>query len=90
LLNLHYIDRKFDSRPQEGEGIEGLGRLVVVGHAEGWDKTELDGQLDGNTRSCTITYTRSGRKLAAAFVHRDLEGLRAEVEFERATRGATS
>jgi NADPH-dependent 2,4-dienoyl-CoA reductase/sulfur reductase-like enzyme/nitrite reductase/ring-hydroxylating ferredoxin subunit len=64
--------------------------LAYVGHAEGWDKAELDGQLDGDTRNCTITYSRSGRKLAAAFVHRDLEGLRAEVEFERATRGETS
>ena len=64
--------------------------LAYVGHAERWDKAELDGQLDLDTRDCTITYSRGGKKLAAAFVHRDLEGLRAEVEFERATGGETS
>jgi NADPH-dependent 2,4-dienoyl-CoA reductase/sulfur reductase-like enzyme/nitrite reductase/ring-hydroxylating ferredoxin subunit len=61
--------------------------LAYVGHAERFDEAKLDGQLDAVTRDCTITYRRGGRKLAVAFVHRDLEGLRAEVEFEMATRG---
>jgi hypothetical protein len=39
------------------------------------------GQLDA--RDCTITYRRDGQKLAVAVIHRDLEGLRAEVSFER-------
>ena len=63
--------------------------LAYVGHAERWDKAEIDGQLDA--RDCTITYWNGGRKLAVALIHRDLEGLRAEVEFERtiaATRAA--
>jgi NADPH-dependent 2,4-dienoyl-CoA reductase/sulfur reductase-like enzyme/nitrite reductase/ring-hydroxylating ferredoxin subunit len=55
--------------------------LAYVGHAERFDKVEIDGQLDA--RDCTITYRRSGQKLAVAVIHRDLEGLRAEVEFER-------
>jgi hypothetical protein len=46
------------------------------------DGCEIDGSLD--RRDCTITYRRAGKKLAVAVVHRDLEGLRAEVEFERA------
>jgi apoptosis-inducing factor 3 len=57
--------------------------LAYVGHAEGWDRADIDGQLDAKTRDCTITYRRAGKKLAVAVVHRDLEGLRAEVEFER-------
>ena len=55
-----------------------------VGHAERWDQAQLDGQLEGEARDCTITYSREGKKLAMAFVHRDLAGLQAEVAFERA------
>jgi apoptosis-inducing factor 3 len=58
--------------------------IAYVGHAERWDSAEIDGQLETKTRNCTITYRRDGKKLAVAVVHRDLQGLRAEVEFERA------
>lgn len=57
--------------------------LAYVGHAEHWDRAEIDGQLDAETRNCTITYRRHGKKRAVAVVHRDLEGVRVEVEFER-------
>jgi NADPH-dependent 2,4-dienoyl-CoA reductase/sulfur reductase-like enzyme len=56
--------------------------LAYVGHAERWDEAQLDGLLDAGTQDCTITYRRGGRKLAVAVVHRDLDGLHAEVEFE--------
>jgi NADPH-dependent 2,4-dienoyl-CoA reductase/sulfur reductase-like enzyme/nitrite reductase/ring-hydroxylating ferredoxin subunit len=55
--------------------------LGYVGHAERWDTVDVEGQLAA--RDCTITYRRSNQKLALAVVHRDLEGVRAEVEFER-------
>jgi hypothetical protein len=55
--------------------------LAYVGHAERWDKAQIDGDLA--KRDCSITYSRGGKELAVAVIHRDLAGLRAEVEFER-------
>jgi len=62
--------------------------LAYVGHAERYDEVHVDGDLAA--RDCTISYRRAGRKLAVAVVHRDLEGLRAEVEFERANLQGTT
>ena len=62
--------------------------LAYVGHAERWDRADMDGQLDADTRDCTITYSHGGKKLAVALIRRDLEGLRAEVEFENVMRGS--
>ena len=56
--------------------------LAYVGHAEGFDRVEIDGSLEA--KDCKITYRRGDKTLATAFVHRDLAGLHAEVEFERA------
>jgi len=55
--------------------------LAYVGHAERWDEAEVEGSLEN--RNCTISYRLGGRELARAFVHRDLDGLRAELGFER-------
>ena len=59
--------------------------LAYVGHAEKWDVAQLDGQLNADTQDCTITYRRGDATLAVAVVHRDRQGLEAEVAFERAT-----
>lgn len=61
--------------------------LAYVGHAERFDKVEIDGELD--KRDCTISYEWRGRKLATAVVHRDLAGLYAEVDFEHTTDAAS-
>ena len=55
--------------------------IAYVGHAEKWDEVVIDGSIEA--RDCSVTYLHDGRKLAVAAVHRDLEGLRAEVQFER-------
>ena len=55
--------------------------LAYIGHAERFDTVNIEGNLDA--QDCQITYLSGDRKLAVAVVHRDLEGLRAEVEFER-------
>jgi apoptosis-inducing factor 3 len=57
--------------------------IAYVGHAEKWDEIVIDGSIEA--RDCAITYLRNGRKQAVAVMHRDHEGLLAEVEFERAT-----
>ena len=56
--------------------------LAYVGHAERFDEVTIDGDLAAH--DCTITYRRAGQTLAVAVVHRDLAGLHAEVEMERA------
>jgi NADPH-dependent 2,4-dienoyl-CoA reductase/sulfur reductase-like enzyme len=55
--------------------------LAYVGHAERFERVEIDGSLEA--RDCKVTYWRGAAKLAVAVVRRDLEGLREEVEFER-------
>ncbi|MGI8403150.1 MAG: FAD-dependent oxidoreductase [Gemmatimonadaceae bacterium] len=56
--------------------------IAYTGHADRFDEAKIDGRLEA--RDCTITYRREGRSLAVATIHRDLAGLRAEVDFERA------
>src|SRR5690606_36732100 len=55
--------------------------IAYVGHGAGWDNIEVDGDLQ--KRNCTVIFRRRGQKLAVALIHRDLEGLHAELEYER-------
>jgi NADPH-dependent 2,4-dienoyl-CoA reductase/sulfur reductase-like enzyme/nitrite reductase/ring-hydroxylating ferredoxin subunit len=60
--------------------------VSYVGHAEKWNKVEIDGEPA--KRDCKVTYSLDGRRLAVATVSRDLESLRAEAAFERETADA--
>ncbi len=49
--------------------------INYVGHAEKWDKVEIDGDL--MARDCLVRYrNRDGALLAVASIYRDLENLR--------------
>jgi len=57
--------------------------IRYVGHAERWDKVEIEGSLD--MRDASVSFVRDGRRLAVATVSRDRACLEAEVELEHAT-----
>lgn len=59
--------------------------ISYVGHAERWDRLEIDG--DPAKQDCAATFWQDGRKLAVVTVSRDLDSLRAEHAFERAAGG---
>lgn len=52
-----------------------------VGHAEQWDRVEIDGDLAAH--DCSIAYWRGDTRLAVATVGRDLDSLKAEAALER-------
>lgn len=51
--------------------------LNYVGHAEHWDKIEIDGSLAA--RDCIVRYSANGKILAVLTIARDLASLEAEV-----------
>jgi NADPH-dependent 2,4-dienoyl-CoA reductase/sulfur reductase-like enzyme/nitrite reductase/ring-hydroxylating ferredoxin subunit len=55
--------------------------IKYVGHAERWNATQVDGNLDSPNWS--VTYFLDGQKLAVATAARDRDSLFAEVELER-------
>jgi NADPH-dependent 2,4-dienoyl-CoA reductase/sulfur reductase-like enzyme len=57
--------------------------INYVGHAERWDKIEVDGNIEA--RDCAVRFIRGSRTLAVATIYRDRESLEAEVEMEHAT-----
>jgi apoptosis-inducing factor 3 len=54
--------------------------INYLGHAEKWDRIEIDGDL--NARDCAVTYKRGDRTLAVATISRDLQSLRIEASME--------
>ena len=57
--------------------------IRYVGHAERWDRVNVDGSLDA--RDASVSFLRDGKRLAVATVSRDRENLEAEVDLEGAT-----
>jgi NADPH-dependent 2,4-dienoyl-CoA reductase/sulfur reductase-like enzyme/nitrite reductase/ring-hydroxylating ferredoxin subunit len=55
--------------------------INYVGHAEQWDRIDIDGSLD--THDCAVTYSRAGRTLAVATMSRDLLSLQTEASIEK-------
>ena len=55
--------------------------INYVGHAERWDKVEVDGDLDA--REWVVRYKQGGRTLAVATMSRDFASLEAEVAMEK-------
>jgi len=54
--------------------------INYVGHAEQWDRVEIDGSLDA--QDCSVAYMKGGKRLAVATVSRDRESLEAEAAME--------
>jgi NADPH-dependent 2,4-dienoyl-CoA reductase/sulfur reductase-like enzyme len=54
--------------------------INYVGHAEGWDKVQIEGSLEA--RDCAVSYKRGNRTLAVATISRDLQSLRYEATME--------
>ena len=56
--------------------------INCVGHAEGWDSVEIDGDIA--RRDCSVHYKQAGRTTVVVTIYRDVESLQAELEMERA------
>jgi NADPH-dependent 2,4-dienoyl-CoA reductase/sulfur reductase-like enzyme len=52
--------------------------INYVGHAEKWDKIEIDGDI--KARDCVVRYRQGGKVRAVASIYRDVDSLRAAVD----------
>jgi hypothetical protein len=55
--------------------------INYVGHAERWDKIEIDGDLE--KKDCSVKYLQDGKTRALVTIYRDLESLEAESKMEK-------
>ena len=62
--------------------------IQYVGHAEQWDRVDIDGVPDA--RDCSARYTLAGKVLATVTIGRDRENLGAERALELAAAGRTA
>jgi hypothetical protein len=58
--------------------------LNYVGHAETWDKLDLNGNIEKH--DCKLSFRRGGKTLAVATIGRDRESLESELAMERVSR----
>jgi NADPH-dependent 2,4-dienoyl-CoA reductase/sulfur reductase-like enzyme/nitrite reductase/ring-hydroxylating ferredoxin subunit len=80
-------NEKFDAVPFFWSAHYGTS-ISYVGHAEQWDSSTIDGDL--NSSDATVTLKSAGRTLAVITVGRDLESLRAEAAMEANIRARTT
>jgi NADPH-dependent 2,4-dienoyl-CoA reductase/sulfur reductase-like enzyme/nitrite reductase/ring-hydroxylating ferredoxin subunit len=73
------LDNQFDAVPFFWSVHHSV-TIRYVGHAERWDRIEIDG--DVAARECVVTYRRGDRVLAVATVGRDRASLDAEAALE--------
>ncbi len=55
--------------------------IRYVGHAERWDRVQVDGSLD--KQDATVSFFKNDRRVAVATISRDRASLQAEVELEQ-------
>ena len=53
--------------------------INYVGHAESWDHIAVEGNIEA--KDCLLRFQHAGRTLAVASIYRDIDSLKAEVEF---------
>ena len=58
--------------------------LNYVGHAETWDKVDLDGNIE--EEDCKLPFRCSGKTLAVSTIGRNCESLESELAIERAVQ----
>jgi NADPH-dependent 2,4-dienoyl-CoA reductase/sulfur reductase-like enzyme/nitrite reductase/ring-hydroxylating ferredoxin subunit len=58
--------------------------LNYVGHAETWDRLDLDGSIEEH--DCKLSFRRAGKLLAVATIGRDRESVESELAMERAVQ----
>jgi NADPH-dependent 2,4-dienoyl-CoA reductase/sulfur reductase-like enzyme len=80
-LNMMGMRHKFDAVPFFWSQHYDV-PINYVGHAEKWDKLEIDGDITG--KDCLVRYKLGGKTIAAASIYRDVASLEEEVAMERA------
>ena len=60
--------------------------INYVGHAEGWDRIEVRGNIAG--RDCVVLYHKGGKVTAVASIYRDRDSLEAELALARGDNAA--